>query len=194
MRPPGPRSSTPRGSWRATEGLAGVSLRDLAGRSGCSRRRSTRTSTRSTRSTTRCSPRVTAQLPRARWPRRRGPTEIRAPTCKAGMRVFVEFCTEDPVALPAAVPAHDPRLRAVAGVVRDRRRGRRAGAGPLRGRWASPIPPHFDLLTAIGHRARRPADLERPRRRPLDPAHRRRHGDVLRTHCHEAPAEEEEPK
>ena len=107
------------------------------------------------------------------------------------MRLLRRVLHRGPGPLPAAVPAHDPRLRAVARVVRDRRRAasRRARAGwPASGITdpGAPRPADRDR-----HRSHRPADLERPRRRPLDPPRRRRHRDVLRPRVTEATKHEE---
>ena len=104
---------------------------------------------RRTRSTTRCSPRA----PASSSPESRSPSDLTEPA--AGLRAIaavlrrVLHCGLRP--LPAAVPAHDPRVRAVAGVVRDlgrvhaevRRTGSSAGhhRSPARSTCAPPSAP-----------------------------------------------------
>src|SRR4029453_4074314 len=86
--------------------------------------------------------------------------------------------------VPAAVPAHDPGLPAVAGVVCAIGRGPGAAAPGTR-RCRREGPPRPRPLYRHRDRSRRPADLERPRRRPLVPTARRRTRHALRVHRRE---------
>ena len=130
------------------EGLAGLSLRDIATGSGCARPRCTGTSTRSTRSTTRCSPTATEHAARAAARPRlaRRPAGRPAPASRDLRRASA------PRTRPAyqllfqrTIPDFEPSAESYALAVEVDR----AGPGALRGRGRRPIPRDFDLWTAM---------------------------------------------
>ena len=131
---PGARSSTPRGRWSARRAWVRWPCATWVRGWACGRSRCTRTSRRSTRSTTRCSPTRTASCcaALAGW-RAAGPHDPMAVLRREARRVG-GLRRRGPGPLPAAVPAHHPRLRAQPGVVPARRGGAGDAARPAAGR------------------------------------------------------------
>ena len=158
------------------DGLAAITLRRSPARSACAPRRCTPTSGPRTRCMTRCTPKRPAAR---RDPDRPAAADDPRDTLRGRMRLFTGFCVADPVryqmVFERPVPGFEPSpesfqitAAALAGTRADmsgRRRDRGAGPGHVPG---------------VDHRAGLAAGRQRPRRRPLDPAARRRLRHVLR--------------
>ena len=146
--PPGPRSSRPPGRWPARAGWRRCRSGIWLAGSACRRRRCTRTSSPRTRSTTRCSPR--ARRPTS--PTQRGALRTGDPLeeLQAGMRGFVQFCTEDPVRyqllFQRTIPGFEPtpETYAISVDALELVRGHLTEIGLT-------DPKALDLLTAIGN-------------------------------------------
>ncbi len=176
------RSSTPPGSRCGRTVWRPCRCETSPAPSACSRRRSTATSTPRTPSTTPCTPRERRQFvdAQAGMPL---PDEPLA-ALQAVVHYFVEFCAADTaryqLLFQRTIPGFEPSPESFK-ISQDNL----ATLGAYLESLGLSDPEALDLFTALGTGPRRPADLQRPRRRSLDPADRRRSRDVLRAHHQE---------
>ena len=138
---------------------------------------STRTSSRRTPSSTPCSRRRPRASPTAR-PSPSMPT-TRTATWSATRQRFVDFCTSDVARYQLLFQHLLARLRPVAAGLRARGAGPGDDPGDARAQRRT-RPGALGHLDRADDRAGRPADRQRPRRGPVEPARRRGRGHVPR--------------